>query len=79
VTNNDKTGDKLVTSIRRTKAGVTKKTVATKKAAVSKKKVSASTAERPQRRNGLRAGKPPRAQTDVNADPYQARRRVWPD
>ncbi|MGD8590599.1 MAG: hypothetical protein PVG22_17385 [Chromatiales bacterium] len=73
MTSNDKTGDQLVASMRRTKAGVKKKT------AVTKKKVSSTSAERPSRRIALRAGELPAAQTEASTDPYQAGRRVWPD
>jgi hypothetical protein len=73
VTSNDKTGDQLVSSIRRTKAGVTKKAVA------GKKKVSAASAKRPSRRNALREARSPKAGPEMSVDPYQARRRVWPD
>ena len=72
MSNNDKTGDKLVSSIRQTKAAVIKNTVA------SKKKVSAASAKQPSLRNALRE-QPAKARTEMNADPYQARRRVWPD
>ena len=73
MTSNDKTGDQLVASMRRTKAGVKKKT------AVTKKKVSAVSVEQPSRRIALRLGELPTAQTEMSTDPYQAARRVWPD
>ena len=73
MTTNDKTGDQLVASMRRTKAGVKKKT------AVSKKKVSAAAARKPSSQLALKAGELPAAQTEMKTDPYQASRRVWPD
>ena len=73
MTSNDKTGDQLVASMRRTKAGVKKKTT------VTKKTVSVASAEQPSRRNASGAGEPPATHTEMGTDPYQARRRVWPD
>ena len=73
MTSNDKTGDQLVASMRRTKAGVKKKT------AVTRKKVGTTSAEQSSPRIALRVGELPAAQTETSTDPYQASRRVWPD
>jgi hypothetical protein len=73
MTSNDKTGDQLVASMRRTKAGAKKKT------AVTKKKVRTTSAEQPSSRIALRLGGLPAARTETSMDPYQAGRRVWPD
>jgi hypothetical protein len=74
MTSNDKTGDQLVASMRRTKTGVSKK-----KTIVAKKKTGAAPAQRTSRRIALRAGELPAVQTETSTDPYQAGRRVWPD
>ena len=89
MTSNDKTGDQLVDSIRRTKAGATQKPVAKKvvakkavtKKVASKKKVSAAPAETPAvGAPELSPAKALAAQTSGgNGDAFQARRRVWPD
>ena len=85
MTNNDKTGDQLVESMRRTKAGVSKKTAVTKKAAATKKtsavkkKANVAQKEQPSPRNALQEREQVAVQTDSGTDTYQARRRVWPD
>jgi hypothetical protein len=78
VTENDKTGDKLAVSIRRTRASVSKK------ATVAKKKVSAASAKSATRRSPQSAAKPAAAEPaatrpNANTDPYQVFERVWPD
>ncbi len=73
MTTKDKTGDKLVASIRRTKAGATK-TGGEPKAepAAPRRKTAAATKPAPARRPAATGKKPPR-------DPYQYHGRVWPD
>ncbi len=77
MTSNDKTGDRLVASIRRTKTGATKKAAVNRKAPV-RKKTSAGAAGTAPRRVAAAATPMPKPAADP-ADPYQARRRVWPD
>ena len=68
----DKTGEKLVASMRRTKAGAEPKSAAAQKpAATAKKKTSARRGSTPNAR------KP--KQPATGGDPYQTGRRVWPD
>jgi hypothetical protein len=78
VTENDKTGDKLAVSIRRTRASVSKK------ATVAKKKVGAAPAKSAMRRSPQNVAKPAAAEPaatrpNANTDPYQVFDRVWPD
>jgi hypothetical protein len=69
----DKTGDKLVASIRKTKAGAAKPKQAAKKAAPAK------TAKPRRARTGAPAAKSRRAAAPASADPYSCGGRVWPD
>jgi hypothetical protein len=73
MTTKDKTGDKLVASIRRTKSGAGTGTTAAKTTAAapakkraSKRRVSAKTA-------------PAKQATAKSGDSYQSAGRVWPD
>lgn len=72
MTSRDKTGDQLVASIRRTKAGVTKANATPAPATAAKR---ARTAPGP----GKAARSGQGARTDHSAGSYQAGRRVWPD
>jgi hypothetical protein len=72
MTTTDKTGEKLVASIRRTRSGA------------SKSKSGAKTAKTPtQRQTAARSSAPAKSttvkQTADGADRYQSSRRVWPD
>lgn len=77
MTSNDKTGDRLVASIRRTKTGATKKTGVSRKAPVRKKAAAGVVGTAPRRVAAADTPSPKPAADPV--DPYQARRRVWPD
>jgi hypothetical protein len=77
VTSNDKTGDRLLASIRRTKTGATKKTGVSRKAPVIKKAAAGAAGTAPRRVVAADTPSPQPAADPV--DPYQARRRVWPD
>ena len=63
----DKTGDKLVASIRKTKAGAAKKQAAPAKAAKPRKPRTSTPAAKSER------------PAQVSADPYSCGGRVWPD
>jgi hypothetical protein len=72
MTTTDKTGEKLVASIRRTRSAASKSTGGTK------------TAKTPPRRQAAARHNPPARSTDVKrtaggADRYQSSGRVWPD
>jgi hypothetical protein len=72
MTTTDKTGEKLVASIRRTRSGASKSTGGTK------------TAKTPaQRQSAVRSSSPAKfttvKRTADGADRYQSSRRVWPD
>lgn len=68
----DKTGEKLVASMRKTRAGAEPKPAAAQKsAAAAKKKTSA-------KRGSTTAARKPK-QPVIGGDPYQTGRRVWPD
>ncbi|WP_125180863.1 hypothetical protein [Thiohalobacter thiocyanaticus] len=70
----DKTGDKLVASMRKTKAG------AAQAAGTQQKSRTASRGSKPaaaRKTPARKTGAPPRA--EVEADPYQSGRRIWPD
>lgn len=68
----DKTGEKLVASMRKTRAGTEPKSAAAEKpAAATKKKTTA-------RRGSTPAAHKPK-QPATAGDPYQTGRRVWPD
>lgn len=74
MTTADKTGDKLVQSIRKTKAGA---------AATASKPSAPTTRKKAQTRKASTkaAAKPPvkRKTASAATDPYQAGQRVWPD
>ena len=71
----DNTRDKLVASMRKTKADAAEPAATTKKAAPATKKTTARKAPaKPQA-----ARKPAAKPAAVSDDPYQAGRRVWPD
>ena len=76
----DKTGDKLVASIRKTRAGATKKTTARKaeKAGTGGAATGARPAPRASTRTAARAEKKT-VQVPETPDSYQYGRRVWPD
>ena len=76
----DKTGDKLVASIRKTRAGATKKTTARK--AEKAGGATAAAGERPAPRAGTRTAaraEKKSVQVPESRDSYQYGRRVWPD
>jgi hypothetical protein len=71
MTTKDKTGEKLVASIRRTKTGANTNTAAPKAAAPAKKRApKRSTAAKPAAA---------RQATAKSGDSYQSAGRVWPD
>lgn len=67
----DKTGEKLVASMRRTKAG------AGPASGAAKKPTAASTRKAAPGKSAARKSKP--APAASGSDPYQSGRRVWPD
>ncbi|BCO31866.1 hypothetical protein TspCOW1_19690 [Thiohalobacter sp. COW1] len=67
----DKTGEKLVASMRKTKAGAGSASGAAKKSTAASGKASAG------RKPAARKSKPTPAAPVT--DPYQSGRRVWPD
>ena len=69
MTTQDKTGQKLVDSIRKTKAGAT--------ATPSQPEKPATKPKAPARRRP--APKTQRSEDNANRDPYQSGARVWPD
>ncbi len=83
MTNTDKTRQKLVDSMRKTKAETEAKTSPTKASEPEAKKTRvrrastkpASDAGRVTAKSGDRSAKP----TQTPSDPYQGARRVWPD
>lgn len=85
----DKTGEKLLASIRKTKAsgGPTETTAASGPAATPKRAKTATRKAAPKARSkaaakpaAKRAAKPAATKpAAVAADPYQGARRVWPD
>ncbi|MEJ2687075.1 MAG: hypothetical protein P8124_07660 [Gammaproteobacteria bacterium] len=75
MTANDRTGEKLVDSMRKTKAA------AAGKDSVSENERKQPRGQKPQPRTG-RKGTPrqrPQAEKKRPLDPYQSGRRVWPD
>lgn len=73
MSNTDNTRDKLVASMRKTKAGKTSTPAAGgKKTAMRKVATKPQAASRP-------AAKPTGKSAAAGTDPYQAGRRIWPD
>lgn len=72
MTSNDKTRQKLVDSMRKTKVAANNKTTAT-----DTKVKSATSAEQPKTKKAEKANK--KTMPKVSVDPYQSRGRVWPD
>ena len=68
MTTSDKTGDKLVQSIRKTKAGASPATPKPR-TTTTRKKAPARAAAKPRTT----------AKAKTTTDPYQSGRRVWPD
>ena len=68
---NDKTGERLVDSMRKTKAAASGDAPAAKPKTATRKKSAGSTRSR--------AKKAQESQSEASRDPYQAGRRVWPD
>ena len=79
----DKTRDKLMASMRKTKAGSTGKTAGGTSQGSVKKTASKTVAKKPARKPATTKavpGKPARPRTlAAGGDPYQGGRRVWPD
>jgi len=75
----DKTGDKLVASIRKTRAGAAKKTTARK--AATSGTVASTAGKQPKTRSRPAAGKAEKKvlPAPVSTDAYQYGRRIWPD
>lgn len=71
MTTKDSTGEKLISSIRRTKAGT------------ATAETDSAPAKPAPRRRTTASAKPaapaPKAEASVPCDPYQSVRRVWPD
>ncbi|MCB1864205.1 MAG: hypothetical protein KDG50_02155 [Chromatiales bacterium] len=82
MTTTDKTGDKLVASIRRTKANAAKPTDAAAKPAASAA-ASGPAKRAPRRRtsagNGDAASAIAAVTQQASTDPFQSRGRIWPD
>lgn len=70
----DKTGEKLLASMRKTKAAAADKAAAPPK---STQKARTKPAQRPARKRT--AAKRDTSATGIRADAYQSGRRVWPD
>lgn len=73
MTANDKTGQKLVDSMRKTKAA------AADKAGAQTSRAPAKKATRPQARKKAAARRTANTSRQRRGDPYQSGRRVWPD
>ena len=74
----DKTGEKLVASIRKTRAGATSKTTAGKTATTSTAAATERKKTASRQRTAPKAGKKV-SQVPGSADAYQYGRRIWPD
>ena len=75
MTANDKTGQKLVDSMRKTKAAAADKAGAQN----SRGPAPAKKAARPQAKKKSAARRSPNIPRRRGGDPYQSGRRVWPD
>lgn len=76
MTDNDKTGDQLASSIRRTKVSASKKSAAKKKATAAPAQPAPAKKVAPQSK--AKAVQPSKRQTR-QTPVYQASQRVWPD
>jgi len=72
MTTTDKTGEKLVASIRRTRSGASKPNDGTKTAKTPPRRQPAARSSSPAKSTTVK-------QTADSADRYQSSRRVWPD
>jgi hypothetical protein len=75
MTANDKTGQKLVDSMRKTKAAAADRAGAAKFGAAASPQKSV----RPQAKKKAAARRSPNASRKRGGDPYQSGRRIWPD
>lgn len=76
MSSNDKTRQKLMESMRRTKAGTDKKTVT-----AEEKGKSQSKSDKPEKAKARKTKKKAAVKVNAgaNADPYQSGHRIWPD
>lgn len=72
---NDKTGEKLVDSMRRTKAAATDKAAGQQTTA----RAASRRPAQPQARKKLTSKRSPAADRNATVDPYRSGDRVWPD